>query len=157
MAKRIRLSDKPPKTPTEIAIPHAPVWTAKAAREYAFQTGEMPHLFLLRISRGEIIEDGTPHGHRPTLDERIDCAKACAQYFVPKLGSLAVKEDLDPTPRQQMVFNEEALEGLTPDELDVFERVFGKLLGRGSSREGEDLKDKKQVKAYTRTIDLEAE
>lgn len=159
-AERIRLSDKPPKKPkkpTEVAIPHAPVFTAKAAREYAFQTGEMPHLFLLRISRGEIIEDGTPGGHRPTLEERIDCAKACAQYFVPKLGSLAVKEDPDSTPRQQMVFNEEALEGLTPDELDVFERVFGKLLGRGSSREGADTKDKKPTKEYTRTLDLKAE
>jgi len=153
MVERIRLNDKP-KTPKVTGVPVTVpiVWTAKAAREYAFQTGEMPHLFLLRISRGEMIDN-----HRPTMEERIDCAKACAQYFVPKLGSLAVKDESDPVPTQQMVFNAEALESLSPDELATFEKVFGKLLGRGDSREGENNKDKKPVKNYSRTLDLTAE
>jgi len=156
--KRVRLKEDVPKEPGLVSTTSPLVkWTAKAAREHAFQTGEMPHLFLLRISRGEVIEDGTPRGHRPTIEERIDCAKACAQYFVPKLGSLAVKDDTDTTPRQQMVFNEEALESLTPDELDVFQRVFGKLLGRGDSREDANTRDKKPVKEYSRTIDLKVE
>lgn len=151
--KRIRLKEDIKKEDHKLVTPPGLIkWTARAAREWAFTTGEMPHMFLLRVSRGEMIDN-----HRPTMDERIDCAKACAQYFVPKLGSLAVKEDTEQVPTQQMVFNEDALESLTPDELATFEKVFGKLLGRGDSREGEDQKNKKPVKNYSRTLDLTAE
>lgn len=158
MAERVRLKDPPKSRKKEVAVPSDPVWTAKAAREYAFRTGEPPHLFLLRISRGEIIEDGTPKGHRPTIAERIDCAKACAQYFVPKLGSLAVREEPDAPPTQQLVFNEEALESLSPHELAIFEKVFGTIIGRTDKREDKDKADKKQSEnRFTRTLDLTAE
>ena len=52
------------------------------AREAARRTGELPHQFLLRVARGEEI-DGTV----PTLNLRVDAAKAAAPYFAPRLAS----------------------------------------------------------------------
>ena len=53
---------------------------AKEGIERAKATGELPHEFLLRVSRGEPID-----GKKPKPSERIDAAKAAAPYFAPKL------------------------------------------------------------------------
>jgi len=58
---------------------------SKQAREEAAKTGELPHEYLLRISRGEKIE-----GYTPTFTERMDAAKAAAPYFAPKLSTTSV-------------------------------------------------------------------
>lgn len=65
-------------------------------RRLARQTGELPHEFLLRVSRGEVIEVQKRDPDDPTLffteqvvpdlPMRIDAAKACAPYFAPKLS-----------------------------------------------------------------------
>lgn len=62
------------------------------AREAAAKTGEMPHEFLLRVVRGEDID-----GHLPTFAERIDAAKAAAQYFAPRLTAAHVDAAIRPT------------------------------------------------------------
>jgi hypothetical protein len=62
-----------------------------AARERAAAAGELPHEFLLRISRGEPIE-----GHKPTFSERVDAAKVAAPYYAPKLASMTVQQPRRP-------------------------------------------------------------
>lgn len=46
-------------------------------------SGLMPHEFLLSVARGESI--GT---YVPTFAERIDAAKAAANYYAPKLSNV---------------------------------------------------------------------
>lgn len=58
---------------------------SKKAREEAAMTGELPHEYLLRISRGEEID-----GYKPTFTERMDAAKAAAPYFAPRLSTTDV-------------------------------------------------------------------
>lgn len=58
---------------------------SKKAREEAAKTGELPHEYLLRISRGEEID-----GYKPTFTERMDAAKAAAPYFAPRLSTTDV-------------------------------------------------------------------
>src|ERR1700704_5836509 len=57
-----------------------------ASRQAAAATGELPHQFLLRVMRGEPIED-----HTPTFEERLDAAKAAAPYYAPRLATQQVK------------------------------------------------------------------
>ena len=62
--------------------------------------GELPHEFLLRICRGELIEHGTvidpntgeevPAYVQPSFSERIDCAKYAAPFFAAKLSSVEI-------------------------------------------------------------------
>lgn len=72
---------------------------SKAARELAASTGELPHEFLLRVARGEVIStdvmDPTSGELKkiyqvPELPMRIDAAKAAAPYFAPKLSAIEV-------------------------------------------------------------------
>ena len=57
-----------------------------ASRQAAAATGELPHEFLLRVMRGEPIED-----HTPTFEERLDAAKAAAPFYAPRLATQQVK------------------------------------------------------------------
>ncbi len=78
------------------------------ARLRAMEQGDLPHEFLLRVSRGELIktkvvdEDGviTFRYDQPDLDKRIDAAKAAAPYYAPKLATVELitgisDDDLD--------------------------------------------------------------
>lgn len=49
----------------------------------AKSTGELPHEFLLRVVRGEMIDDRIP-----TLEQRISAAVSVAPYFAPKLTAI---------------------------------------------------------------------
>jgi hypothetical protein len=49
----------------------------------AKSTGELPHEFLLRIVRGEMID-----GQLPSLEQRIAAAVSVAPYFAPKLAAI---------------------------------------------------------------------
>ena len=49
----------------------------------AKSTGELPHEFLLRVVRGESIDDQVP-----TLEQRIAAAVSVAPYFAPKLAAI---------------------------------------------------------------------
>lgn len=46
-------------------------------------SGMMPHEFLLAVTRGQAFE-----GYTPTFAERLDAAKAAANYYAPKLSSI---------------------------------------------------------------------
>ncbi len=62
----------------------------------------LPHEFLLKVSQGEKFidfvptKDGrySPRLWRPEMKDRIDCAKAAAPYFAPRLQSN--KHSVDP-------------------------------------------------------------
>jgi hypothetical protein len=56
---------------------------SREAREKAAESGQLPHEFLLSVSRGEMIG-----GHIPTFKERMDAANAAAPYYAPKLSSV---------------------------------------------------------------------
>lgn len=121
--KRIRVQKEDKKKEEKTKLPtmgHQHRWTAKAAREWAYATGELPHMFLLRVARGEEVKNGG----KPTFEEMVDAAKACAPFFAPKLQSVTVTDREETDPPQELVFNEEVLEGLTDAELAVFQKVF---------------------------------
>lgn len=54
-----------------------------AAVAQAKATGELPHEFLLRVVRGDRIDDQVP-----TLEQRIAAAVSVAPYFAPKLAAI---------------------------------------------------------------------
>ena len=56
-------------------------------------SGDLPHEFLLKIMRGDMFyHDG--EAVRPTIEMRIDCAKAAAPYFAPRLAQVQVTETM---------------------------------------------------------------
>lgn len=81
----------------------------KEIRNRAAATGLLPHEILLSFARGEQQEErhiDIATGevkvipYMPTKQDRIDCAKAAAPYFAPKLGAMklldgATDDDLD--------------------------------------------------------------
>lgn len=67
------------------------------ARKKAQETGELPHEFLLRVARGDLIQTKIVDPisgeikevyDAPSLEVRIDAAKACAPYYAPKLQAV---------------------------------------------------------------------
>lgn len=66
------------------------------ARDAALAQGELPHVFLLRVMRGEPItqffydQDGfiVEKKWLPSPEDRVDAAKAAAPYHAPKLQSV---------------------------------------------------------------------
>jgi hypothetical protein len=62
---------------------------SQRARDEATKTGELPHEFLLRVSRGEKIGE-----HEPGFLERVDAAKAAAPYFAPRLSTTAIDANI---------------------------------------------------------------
>lgn len=61
-------------------------------REAAANTGELPHEFLLRVSRGEmIVMPGQKKPHYPTFSERVQAADKAAPYYAPRLSAVGIK------------------------------------------------------------------
>lgn len=72
---------------------------AAEARRKAQETGELPHEFLLRVCRGEVVKGwawdpvkrcAVEVYESADLNTRVDAAKACASYFAPKLGAVEI-------------------------------------------------------------------
>lgn len=72
---------------------------AAEARRQAKETGELPHEFLLRVCRGELIkgyawdalkECRVAVYESADMATRIDAAKAAAPYYAPKLSAVEV-------------------------------------------------------------------
>ncbi len=72
---------------------------AREARERAQETGELPHEFLLRVSRGQAImrevvdaDTGaiTHEQEAVSLEDRIGAAKAAAPYYAPRISTVEV-------------------------------------------------------------------
>ncbi len=66
-------------------------------------SGVTPDQFLLRVSRGEIID-----GVKPTFAHRIDAAKAVLPFLMPRLSAVGVKQNFaaDPWPELLKLVNE---------------------------------------------------
>lgn len=65
----------------------------EGARRRAALSGDLPHEFLLKIMRGDMVwHDGVKI--RPSLEMRIDCAKAAAPFYAPKLAQVNVTESM---------------------------------------------------------------
>jgi hypothetical protein len=121
--------------------------TLKAIRRWAIESGELPHVFLLRVMRGEKID-----GIQPSFEMRIDAAKAACTYFVPRLSSVAVTdEDGKPLQTQQLVLDANILSRLTDPELEAFKFLFDKLTGKLVEGRLAPTMDG-PLKPYTRTI-----
>ena len=75
----------------------------KTIRAQAIESGELPHEFLLRVSRGEKIKAAIhllTGGYQevelpPTLEQRIDAAKAAAPFFAPRLAQIEQKIEIE--------------------------------------------------------------
>ena len=94
---------KPPKGARPAGSTH---WMAARAREWAENTGDLPHEILLKIARGQavtipVLDPNTGHfvldedGHfkrkhltATSLDDVIDAAKAAAPFFAPKISTV---------------------------------------------------------------------
>jgi hypothetical protein len=73
------------------------------AIEWAKQTGELPHQFLLRVSQGQMIATEVLHPdtgevkvlyHIPDFETRVDAAKSAAPYFAPKLSAVQMMQQV---------------------------------------------------------------
>ena len=64
--------------------------------EAAAATGELPHMLLLRISRGERIKHGN-EDILPDFEMRVRCAEVSATYFAPKLAQVSqvIKQEVN--------------------------------------------------------------
>lgn len=70
---------------------------SRAAREAAAKTGMLPHEILMRLGRGEKVagfdlgkdEKGKPK--KLSVETRLDCLKASASFYAPKLLGAVVK------------------------------------------------------------------
>lgn len=111
-AKGPQKGGRPPGTPNKFSV---------KAREWAEAAGELPHEFLCRVARGDIIQQwqkdpATNLFHKteiaPTLEERIDCAKAAAPYFAPKFGTIEFQKTLTDGELDELL----ALYAATPSE-----------------------------------------
>lgn len=104
---------------------------AHMAREEARKTGELPHEFLLRVVRGEIIyrrevdEDGVITKVREVYDfpTRVDAAKASAPYYAPKISTV------------------EVISGVPDDELDAIIKKLAAETGLDIGDDGEGSED----------------
>ena len=100
-----------------------PNTVSNLAREKYAESGLLPHEFLLMVARGEPIkhtlqaEDGNISEVEvyPSLEWRIDAAKAAANYFAPKLAIQSVSVERK---------NELSIDfgGLTAEQLEAIGR-----------------------------------
>ena len=73
---------------------------AEASIEAGKKTGMLPHEMLLAIAQGRAQE---VLGCEVTAEERIDCAKAAAPFYAPRLLAMAVKQTTTDNPFEEML------------------------------------------------------
>lgn len=113
---------------------------ARESREAARATGELPHEFLLRVSRGEVITRQVlqPDGSIAHVQEeydfeaRKDAAKAAAPYFAPKISTV------------------EVIRGVEDDELDAIIKELAAQTGIGIGTGGEESEDEEEERPRSR-------
>ena len=73
------------------------LWSREIA-DKAAASGLLPHEFLLAVARGERIPmpaDGADAFHVPTIEQRLEAAKAAAPYFAARLAAIEHSGDGD--------------------------------------------------------------
>lgn len=85
---------------------------SQAAVAAARETGEMPHEFLLRIARGEVIETKVRSPETgevrsvfqvPDLPMRVDAANKAAPYYAPKLSAVQWMQKADDNELDELI------------------------------------------------------
>jgi len=66
----------------------------------ARRTGLLPHEAMLAISQGRAKE---VLGHEVSAQMRVDCMKAAAQFYAPKLLAMAVKQTTVDNPFEELL------------------------------------------------------
>ena len=108
----------------------------RTLRHWCHGSGMTPAEFLVRLMRGEKVL-----GMKATPEQRIECARAAAQFFTPKLKQVKIEEHEEVD--RHIIFDASALEALNHEELSVFLRVFNFISGK----EKADILAKKRVEA----------
>jgi hypothetical protein len=108
----------------------------KIAREAARATGLLPHEFLLAIARGTKIKDEEGNEIKPTMAQRIECAKAAAPYYAPRMATV------------------EVIQAMTDDDLDSIIKGAAAEIGidLGLTRKGEESQNPEKTPATTGTV-----
>ncbi|MCG7873180.1 MAG: hypothetical protein ABW121_19000 [Candidatus Thiodiazotropha sp. 6PLUC7] len=97
-------------------------FSQKSAENLAKKVGMLPHEFLAELALSHSIKIDREE-IKPTLNQRVNAAKAAAPYYAPKLHSVTLKE-VDPREMsQEMIL----------DELKEMQIELRKLLGEISS------------------------
>lgn len=106
--------------------------------------GELPHEFLLRVARGQKIQHGEdaitgePLFFMPSREERIDCAKAAAPYFAPRLSATEVIRGIDDEALLELIIGFAAAEGFSLNDLGAQQTPqLGYVPGDGSRGESQ--------------------
>lgn len=119
---RLRLKERA-SGETRIQPPGRDYRNAKSIREWAYRSGLMPQVFLLKVVRGEVID-----GYEPSFRDRFDAAKACVNYFAPSMKTVEVKDgDNAPVQTSSLVLDQVTLDRMTDDELAVLRRALTRL------------------------------
>lgn len=129
--------------------------TAKEIRIQAAKTGELPHVLLLRVSRGERI-----NGVMPDLEMRIDAAIKAAPFFAPKLNSVHVTNEERPTQTNVVFLDPYMLSQMSESELHVLRKYFGNAqpgLQSGDGAGGGRTAIEGNAERYQTTIDCDSE
>jgi hypothetical protein len=74
-----------------------------AATAAAAATGQLPHEFLLEVSRGNVKIRVGRTKRKPTFEERIDAAKAAAPYYAPRLAAVVAKVNTPGNPWEELL------------------------------------------------------
>lgn len=108
---------------------------SKEAVEKAKASGLLPHEWLLEVMRADKESISKVLRFAPTVEQRIDAAKACANYFAPKIAQVTMMgPNGGPIPVLQL--SPDQLKRLKPDELAALERALGRLQRSTDDGEG---------------------
>lgn len=145
--KRVGLIGRPPGSAAKMA---------QEARAWAKGTGELPHEILLNLARGRpvcipeidpktglfVIDEESGEFKRkwvsPGMAEVIECAKAAAPYFAPKISTV------------------EVITGVSDDDLDAFIARAAAEAGISLGTGGESEEDEDQGAEPTAPTESEA-
>jgi hypothetical protein len=113
---------------------------SQRAIKVAKEQGDLPHEFLLRIARGEVITRIVKdrNGIREIIEEeydfqdRKDAAKACAPYYAPKISTV------------------EVIRGVSDNELDSIIAQLAAEAGISASDGGESSQEETLTSARSR-------
>lgn len=120
--------------------------TARSIREWAYRSGMMPQVFLLKIMRGETID-----GYEPTFRDRFDAAVQCVRYFAPSMKSVEIKNEDTVVQTSTLTLDPTVLDRMTEDELIILKRAITKLhTGVDADRSGKRKEEARET--YKATI-----
>ena len=117
-------------------------------REKAAETGKLPHEMMLEVARQAV---GTEwEGHQITWEDRKWAMQSCSRFYAPVLAAVE-QTGKGGGPIQVLSLPPQALKGLSVEELQVLERVFGRLQ-KGEGRSNGKANGQADPQAYENLI-----